>query len=445
MKKWLTYLLIAALTLGFALPSALAEDLGRQPVTLVLWHSMSENAGVLMDRYIHTFNETIGKEKQIAVEAVFQGKYSDATTKLNSVVASGETANLPDVMQIDATGRIAYATSGAAYTVDDVLKDDPTFDLAGILPIPLGAWHYAGVQLGLPFSASTTVMYYNKTMLDAAGVAAPTTLGEIAALAGKLPQATPEGQPVHALATVPNSPTLATWIGQLGSYLVDNRNGSQASATALACLEDGSLSTFLTEWKALYASGMLLNQPAGTTDMFVAGQLALLPTSSSNTANLLAAIGDKFELGVAFYPRVNDRAAYGATVSGAGLFMFDKGDALKKAAAWELVKYLTGPQVQADFAVGTGYIPVNTAAIDEAAYRDMLAQNPITGVALDQLTQTPADMRSVTVGPSIDFYNAIQDNISAMLDDDLSVEETVGLLADELNGLLADYNRANPS
>ena len=53
-------------------------------------------------------------------------------------------------------------------------------------------------------------------------------------------------------------------------------------------------------------------------------------------------------------------------------------------------------------------------------------------------------MRSVTVGPSADFYYAIMNDISDMLDSDLSVEETVRLMADDLNGMLAQYARANP-
>ncbi len=440
MKKGFAWLLIALMALSLVPMTAQAAD----PVSIVFWHSMSESAGTLMEKYIKDFNDTIGVEKGIAVEAVFQGKYSDATAKLNSVLTSGDTKSLPDVMQIDATGKITYATSGAAYTVDDVLKVDTEYDLGQILKAPLLGWNYAGAQLGLPFSASTTVMYYNKTMLDAAGVAVPTTFAEIAALAGKLPAQTADGQKVYAMASVPNTPTLANWIGQMGAYVVDNMNGSQARATQLACIEDGSLQTFLTEWKAMYDAGALLNQGSGTTDMFVAGQLALLPTSSSNTTSLLATIGDKFELGVAFYPRVTDAAAYGATTSGAGVFMFDKGDDAQKAAAWELVKYLTSAAVQADFAVGTGYIPVNVGAAEAEAYKALITEKPIAEVAMQQLMQTPETMSSVTVGPSIDFYNAIADNISTMLDQGMTVEETLEIMAEELNALLADYNKANP-
>ena len=45
----------------------------------------------------------------------------------------------------------------------------------------------------------------------------------------------------------------------------------------------------------------------------------------------------------------------------------------------------------------------------------------------------------MTVGPSANFYYAVMDGVSAMLEDDLTVDETVSLLADDLNGQLAKY------
>ena len=53
-------------------------------------------------------------------------------------------------------------------------------------------------------------------------------------------------------------------------------------------------------------------------------------------------------------------------------------------------------------------------------------------------------MRSVTVGPSADFYYGIINDISDMLESDLTVEETVDLMADDLGGMLAQYAKANP-
>ena len=438
MKK----LFVVVLTLALAAlgPAALAQD---APLRLTLWHSMSEEAGVLMEKFIGEFNDTVGREENIQVTAVFQGTYADATQKLTSILNAGNTGDLPDVMQIDATGKVAYYTSGLMYTVDQAVAADPDYDLSQLSPSALNNWNYLGTQLGLPFATSTTVTYYNKNLFDQAGIAVPATFEQIAAAADKLPRTDANGQPLYVMAGVPNTPTLANWLGQLGSWLVDRENGSIGRATELVCVENGALATFLSQWKGMYEAGALYNSSSGLTEMFVAGQIAMLPTSSSNTASLLAMIGDRFELGVASYPKVTDQCREGATPSGSSLNIFDKGDG-KVEAAWTLVKYLTSARVQAEFAAGTGYIPSNQGAVDQESWQALIAQQPLYAAPAQQLNATQADMRSVTVGPSADFYYAIQNHVSDMLENDQTVEETAQMMAEELNGLLDDYNRANP-
>ena len=453
MKRILTILLASVMVLalfagcgGSKEPSGTDDSaLGTTPVTITFWHSFSDDAGVLMDEIVKDFNEGVGKDLQITVEAIYQGAYSDASTKMNSVLTSNQIENLPDVMNLDATGKINYNNSGVAYTLTEALADDPDYDISQILPAALSNWEYAGEQLGMPFATSTTIMYYNKTMLDEAGITSPpTTFAEITAMAEALPEKNAAGSDVIAFQGLPSTPTLANWIGQLGSYVVDNNNGADGTATKLVCVENGALKTFLTEWKAMYDAGALQNVEADT-DAFVAGQVAVFNSSSSNIATLLDKIGDSFELGVANYPRVNADASYGATVSGSCMVMFDKEDALKKAAAWEFVQYLASADVQAKFAAGTGYIPANLGSADVQVYKDLIAEYPQYQVPVDQLNATPESMRSVTVGPSIDFYYAIQNNISDMLKNNTPVDQVVTEMEEELNDLLEQYNMSNPS
>ena len=406
---------------------------------IVFWHCATEQAGALIDGYVNQFNETVGREKGIVIEAVYQGAYADAVTKMNSMLMNGQTDSLPDVMQMDATGKVAYAAAETAYTADAARADHPGEDMSGLehlLAPALANWQLAGVQLGLPFATSTTVTYYNKTVLEAAQAAAPETLADIGALA----YLAADGVAVYA--AVPNTPTLANWLGQLGSDLVNMHNGTEGMATALDCIENGALAEFLTAWKDLYATGALLNRN-GSTDEFVAGRQLILTGSSSNLASLLTRIDGAFELGVTGYPRVNDQSAAGATVSGSCLVMFDHGQA-RRDAAWTFVRYMVGADVQADFARGTGYLPANAAAEESPVWQALIAEYPQYAVGLAQLKNTPAAMRSVTVGPSADFYYAIMNDISDMLDSDLTVEETVEILQDDLGGMLAQYAKANP-
>lgn len=440
MKRKMTALMLTlVMILSLCACTASAEN-----TKITFWHSMSDNAGVLMESYIQQFNATVGKEKGIEVELVFQGSYADATTKMNSMLNTNQTDTLPDVMQLDATGKVSYHASGVAYTIDQARADDAAFDtgVGALLSAAMGNWNFSGTQLGLPFATSTTILFYNKTLLDSVNMQAPETFADIIALAAALPKTTEAGTELTPYAAIPNTPTLANWLGQLDSYVVNHKNGSEASATELACIENGALATFLTEWKRMYDEGALKNT-AASSDAFVTGQLALYTSSSSNVTSLLNKINGGFEMGVAFYPKVNEEASFGASVSGSCLVMFDKQDDAKKAAARELLLYLTSAPIQADFAVGTGYIPANENAVNEAVYQQLLQEYPQYKVGMEQLAVTPAAMRSVTVGPSTDFYYAIQNCVSDMLEYGDDVETTVDIMADELGGLLYQYAQAN--
>lgn len=413
--------------------------LGSEPVTITFWHSASDDAGILMDKYVADFNAN--NEYGITVNAIYQGQYSDATTLLKTILSAENYDELPDVMQLDATGKVTYFNSGKAYTVDDAIADNAADGiLDNYMEAALANWQFSGAQLGLPFATSTSITYYNADLLAQAGWDhAPATFAEVIALYNDMQTA---GMTQKVLQSVPNTPSLANWLGQLGSYVVDQNNGSEGTAENLACIDNGALATFLTEWKAMYDAGALLNENS-SSDAFIAGDVVMMVNSSSNISTNAAKINGAFEMGVSKYLRVNDAASDGATVSGSCVVMFDSEDALRKAASWEFIQYLASADVQADFAANTGYIPANKASMDTDAYKAALAATPALEIPFEQLSATPADMRSVTVGPSTDFYYAIMEASSDMLAQNMTVEETVEIMSDELGNLLYEYVRNN--
>ena len=411
------------------------SELGTKPVEIVFWHCASDDVGPLMDKYIADFNAN--NEYQITVKPVYQGQYSDATTALRNIVSAKNYSELPDVMQLDATGKVTYYTSGKAFTVDDAKAAFPNTTAEDkYLTGAMGNWQFSGAQLGLPFATSTTITYANMDLLKQAGWdKAPDTFADVIKLQADMKAA---GMTQVAYKALPNTPTLANWIGQLGSYVVDQSNGADGTATELEMVESGALETFLTEWKAMYDAGMPVHE-AGSSDDFIAGNVVLYTSSSSSIGKTIAKIGENFEMGVGTYLRVNEDASYGATVSGSCMVMFDSEDALKKEASWVFTQYLASADVQADFAAATGYIPAHKDSMETEVYKAKLEEQPELAVAFEQLSNTPADMRSVTVGPSKEFYYSIQECIADMLTNNQTVEETVDIMDEELNGLLYQY------
>ena len=444
MKKLFVVLLSLFLSFSFLFAGGAKEEavkeevkLGDEPVTITFWHSASDEAGVLMDKFIKTFNET--NPYKITVKGIYQGQYSDATTLMKTIISAENYKELPDVMQMDATGKVDYSSSGRAFTASDAFSAYEDIS-SEYIPVALSNWDYQGETLGLPFALSTTITFYNADMLKKAGWDnAPDTFKDIVELKKDMEKA---GIEAASYGTVPNTPLLANWLGQMGSYVVNNKNGSESTATELDCIENGKLEEFLTEWKNLYAEGGVENRSL-STNQFVAGEVAVFTSSSSNVSSVLEKVGDRFTVGTSPFLRVNEEAEYGATVSGSCLVMFDSKDEMRKKASWEFIKYLTGKEVQAEFAISTGYIPSNLEALESEEYKNKLEENPQFRVAPEQLLSTPKDMKSVTVGPSADFYYAIMNGVSDMLKNDTDVAKATESISSSLQSLLDQYKRNN--
>ena len=90
---------------------------------IVFWHCMTETAGDALDALVAEFNATVGAEKGIHVSTVYQGAYTDAVAKMNSMLSAGDSGSLPDVMQLDATGKVVYGAADTAYTVQERLEE----------------------------------------------------------------------------------------------------------------------------------------------------------------------------------------------------------------------------------------------------------------------------------------------------------------------------------
>ncbi|MFF0461562.1 ABC transporter substrate-binding protein [Streptomyces mexicanus] len=98
--------------------------------------------------------------------------WTDVDRKVKEMVDAGDP---PDMAQIGAYAD--YAARGLLYKVDDLLSIPVQADFLGQLSEAGQVQH---VQYGIPFAASTRVLFYNKTLFDKAHLTPPTTWAELA-------------------------------------------------------------------------------------------------------------------------------------------------------------------------------------------------------------------------------------------------------------------------
>lgn len=106
--------------------------------------------------------------------------WNDVDRKVKELVDAGQE---PDMAQIGAYAD--YADKNLLYTADDLLSITTQADLASQLAT---AGQVKGVQYGMPFAASTRLLFYNKTLFKRAGLTPPKTRAQLAADARVLAQ-----------------------------------------------------------------------------------------------------------------------------------------------------------------------------------------------------------------------------------------------------------------
>jgi multiple sugar transport system substrate-binding protein len=119
-----------------------------------------------LDAMVQAFEQ---KNPNISIE-VQTAAYTDYFTKLQTQVAGG---TAPDTFELNYENFVTYASSGALLDLSAASAADATFDPAVYYPRAYQVFQAGGTQYGVPESFSDVVLFYNKDLFDAAGVAYP--------------------------------------------------------------------------------------------------------------------------------------------------------------------------------------------------------------------------------------------------------------------------------
>ncbi|MBR4427698.1 MAG: extracellular solute-binding protein [Spirochaetales bacterium] len=394
---------------------AAGSNESKDKTVVTIWHSAQGSNTEVFEKLAETFNSTIGQQKGIEIEPIYQGKANDVLTKVNA--ATG-TDSLPDIAMMDATAATDMNKSPYLVTVDKL-----GLDVSDILECAIASYTSENGLLAVPFNASALLYYYNKSLYDSLGLVPPKTLDDMANVVAKTASAERSG-----FAGVPATFELSTFIGaQHGlSYMLNNRNGHDGAATEVLFGKEGTYKAFLEKWKKVYDTGAYNPISSGVTAEFTSGRCAAMLASSSNLASVINASSGEFEVGVAKVPIVNEDATGGTVISGGALFSFTQSEAIRT-----VLEYLISADVQAIWSEGTGYVPVCKKAYETPSYKAFLENNPLYKVASDSLMDSSAGLANVWVPSAYSVYYSFQQNIVDVLngkDIDDAVSEMVGIV-----------------
>lgn len=345
-KKILAAML--ACTMLLSAGAALAEG---ETVTINFWHHYSAQSAeneTLMNVLIPAFE---AENPGIKVNAVSH-EWAELHDK---VLVSANSNALPDVARCDIAWLPEFQKMGILVALDEEM---PNFaEVSGkLLDSAMSTAIINGHYYALALNTNSKIVFYNKAMLEAAGVSIPATMEEWIEAVKKLSGENVKGQQVWGW----NEPALAGWnicpfIWSFGGALT---NEDQTIATGyingLATVK--AVETFAELVKA----GAITGFNAGDipmTDGFGTGRYAMMLEGPWKSAELAGAYPD-VAYGTAPIP-----AGEGGSISvlgGEDIAMFNTPN---KEAAWKFMQFMTGEYAETEMAK-CGQIPVNRAALE---------------------------------------------------------------------------------
>ncbi|MCD6476006.1 MAG: ABC transporter substrate-binding protein [Anaerolineaceae bacterium] len=399
---------------------------------IVFWHQHSGDREEVLQEIVQAFNDT--NEYGITLTAEYQGGYGDIFNKMLPILG---TPDVPDLV-------VAYQNQSATYQLAEALADiNPMIDNAefGLTDDDIADFFpgfyaqdinpaFDNMRTGFPPNRSMEVMYYNMDWLTELGYDAPPATPEefremaCAATANPFSGATIEGSMGYKLSV--DASRLASWTFAFGGN-VFNYAGAEYS------YDDPGVVASMQFIQDLINEGCadIVTERYGDQTDFGNGSLLFTVGSSSGLPYYGSAVDDGagFEWSVAPLPHTTAEPVqnvYGASVS------IPASTPEREIAAWLFVKYYTSPEVQAKWAMASGYFPVRSSVA--AGLTDYFDANPAYKTAFDMLQYGVAEPPV----PGYDFARDLASEAMAAIVDGADVAETLAKLDADSDVILAD-------
>lgn len=277
-----------------------------------------------------------------------------------------------------------FAERELAVPLDELIADDETFKDHGLETEVLDIGSVDGKVYALPFALATPIVYVNADLFLKVGYAAgycPGSWDEIIAAAAKIDKLD------NATGLFFGWDITGNWLHQA---LVLSQGGKLVSDDEKVALLDSKEARWAMEMLARLVTETEMEGYAwqrGNVE-FGAGRLGMYVWSTSSIGAIDRLRGGKFALKTCRFP-LND--AFGEPGSGRlptagnGAMLHTK-DAEKQQAAWAYIKAATSPFASKTLVETTGYMPVNSKAMNSAqGLSDFYANNPNHMTSVEQL------------------------------------------------------------
>lgn len=409
------------------------------------WHAMGGELGAKLEEITRGFNDS---QDEYRVVPSYKGTYPETMT---AAIAAFRAQQQPAIVQVFEVGTgTMMAAKGAIVPVHQLMQDQQAdFDPNAFLPAVVGYYtDTEGNMLSMPFNSSTPILYYNKTVFQEAGLdpeTPPETWADVEEFSRKIIDsgAASCGFTTGWISWI-QTENLSAWHNQPIGTEQNGFGGTSARLTLNGPVQ-------VKHWenlKRLSDEGIFkYGGPVGGDNappMFYSQDCAMIMNSSASRAGVIAN-ATNFEVGYGMLPYYDDveGAPQNSIIGGATLWVLSGRPEEEYAGVARFFEYLASPEVQADWASFSGYLPITQAAMDQMA--DFYAENPgaDTGIRQITLNEPTENSKGLRFGNYVQIRGIIDEEFEQLLSGSKNAQAALDSVVERGNALLAEFEAQN--
>ncbi|QRM32518.1 ABC transporter substrate-binding protein [Microvirga sp. VF16] len=302
--------------------------------------------------------------------------YDDLTLRIFRAAITGDA---PDVA-FQGFNRInLVAQRGLAVPLNTLIDADGGLASLGYQTSLLDMTKVADKSYGLPFAISSPTLFYNLDLVEKAG-------GNPDRLPSDWPAIIELGKKIKVLGNGIMGLHYA-YIGHSGAWtwmaLIMSQGGSILTADERDVAFNGPEGLWALEmFRQFGEAGQIEMSLDQTRQAFSGGTIGILGTANSYLRSAEKAAAGHFSVRTASLPMKPN----GKLPTGGNAAMILTKDPVRQKAAWDFVKFMTGPEAQTKLVNTTGYIPANSIAVNTPELLGkFFAENPNAMTGVQQL------------------------------------------------------------
>jgi sn-glycerol 3-phosphate transport system substrate-binding protein len=406
------------------------------------WHSMGGQLGEALNELANKFN---AEQKDYRIVTSYKGSYPESMTAAIAAFRAGQAPHLLQVFEVGTATMMA--AKGAVKPVYQLMKEQgEPFDPKSYLPTVTGYYSDArGNMLSLPFNSSTALFYIDRNKFKQAGLppVPPKTWKELVGVAEKLKAA---GQNCVYTTGWPSWVHVENFSAWHNLPIGTKQNGmagldTQFTINSPAHVKHVEMLSDMAK-RGLFTYAGRTNQADAR---FASGECAMATISAGALGNIIKTA--KTDWQIAFLPHHDDvkGAPQNSVIGGASLWVMSGRKSEEYKGVAKFLAFLSRPEVQMDWHVKTGYVPITQAAFDLTRKSGFYDKNPGRDMAVRQLTNKPPtdNSKGLRFGNFVQGRTVIEEELEAAFAGRKTAKAALDDAVKRGNEILRQFEAAN--